>query len=137
MNILSLKMTQVFMTCSKINLIIILQSIYFIYLHLQTQLFCWDRVASWIDCNKLFSPSEIICPGCFPILAFLHCHLLHCMSFLPIMHPVHYRSSNMGNGHFQTRHHGHPVEQIDGGGRHVLQGKMETVILYLTIELSC
>jgi len=29
----------------------------------------------------------------------------------------------MGDGHLQTRHHDHPVEQADGGGRHVLQGE--------------
>lgn len=45
---------------------------------------------------------------------------LHCMSSLPIMHPVHYRSSHMGDGHLQTRHHDHPVEQADGRGGHVL-----------------
>lgn len=45
---------------------------------------------------------------------------LHCMSFLPIMHPVHYRSSHMGDGHLQARHHDHPLEQADGRGGHVL-----------------
>lgn len=45
---------------------------------------------------------------------------LHCMSFLPIMHPVHYRSSHLGDGYLQTRHHDHPVEQADGRGGHVL-----------------
>lgn len=29
----------------------------------------------------------------------------------------------MGDGHLQTRHHDHPVEQADGRGRHVLQGE--------------
>lgn len=29
----------------------------------------------------------------------------------------------MGDGHLQTRHHDHPVEQADGRGGHVLQGE--------------
>lgn len=77
-----------------------------------------DLAAPSCSLQQKFSPS-----GYFSTLAFLPYHLLHCMSFLPIMHPVHYRSSNLGDGYLQARHHGHPVEQADGGGGHVLQGE--------------
>lgn len=57
-------------------------------------------------------PQDVFSPSFLPPL--------HCLSFLPIMHPVHYRSSHVGDGHLQTRHHDHPVEQADGRGGHVL-----------------
>lgn len=46
-----------------------------------------------------------------------------CLHSLWLWLPVCHRSSNVGHGHLQARHHDCPAEQTDRGRRRILQGQ--------------
>lgn len=71
---------------------------------------------------------NVVC-GVTPSRSFLPSSSLHfCVSFslcffFHLLLPVLLRSSHMGHGHLQTRHHDHLTQQTHRGGGQLLQGQ--------------